>query len=139
MFMVKYRMGKNGLKKKRVVYVIYGFKKTWRMVVVIFVFFPIFCFSKKLFFWRKKSYKQVIQSYNYVVRSKSISAQETIVDVRFYLARLGYQLWRLRACKVLIDRRTQRHGESSAEMTVKDLIIPFRLDCSESRKSCWRT
>ena len=51
------------------------------------------------------------------------------VYVRFYVAaaRLGYQLWRLRASKVLIDRRTQRHGEQSAEMTVDDLI-PFEPD-----------
>ena len=51
------------------------------------------------------------------------------IYVRFYLAaaRLGYQLWRLRACKVLIDRRSQRHGEPSAEMSVEDLI-PFEPD-----------
>ena len=44
--------------------------------------------------------------------------------VRFYVAaaRLGYQLWRLRACKVLIDRRAKRHGEPSADLKMEDLI-----------------
>ena len=42
-----------------------------------FCFFPIFLPFKKTVFLNKK----VIQSYNYVVRSKSISAQETIVGL----------------------------------------------------------
>ena len=50
------------------------------MVVVIFVFSYFFAFQKNCFL-AKKSYKKVIQSYNYVVRSKSISAQETIVGL----------------------------------------------------------
>ena len=50
--------------------------------------------------------------------------------VRFYVAaaRLGYQWWRLRACKVLIDRRVHRHGEPSADLKMEDLIHDAEAD-----------
>ena len=56
--------------------------------------------------------------------------------VRFYVAaaRLGYQLWRLRACKVLIDRREHRHGEPSADLKMEDLIQDADADSKIAEK-----
>ena len=51
----------------------------WSLSFLFFSYF--FAFQKNCFFGEIKSYKKVIQSYNYVVRSKSISAQETIVGL----------------------------------------------------------
>ena len=81
MFMVKYRMGKKWFLKKTSSICNLWFKKNVENGRCHFCFFPIFLLFKKTAFWRKKSYKKVIQSYNYVVRSKSISAQETIVGL----------------------------------------------------------
>ena len=49
-------------------------------------------------------------------------------------ARLGYQLWRLRACKVLIDRREHRHGEPSADLKMEDLIQDADADSKIAEK-----
>ena len=56
--------------------------------------------------------------------------------VRFYVAaaRLGYQLWRLRACKVLIDRRAKRHGEPSADLKMEDLLPEPDMDSKIAEK-----
>ena len=57
MLMVKYRMGKNGF-KKRVVNVIYGFKKRgeWSLSFLVFSYFLPF---KKTVFLTKKLFKVI--------------------------------------------------------------------------------